>query len=694
MSKSVIATSNVANSVFGTWMLIKDPSDLIPPFESLEDSPLSCAFTGNKGDELVLMSRHDFNGIEEIIFEGKANEEDLFRTYQLGKLNIEKYNNSKVIIAIVVGIFSEFESFIIIRYGPSPNSQSSEKFSVDPENNILKIETDIILPNGTTSQATRYFNRKLPAKNISKMGITPARCIASFGWLYQDFRSKTMLETATVQVLDAWSIISPKLKIKGSALGHFKITDGLQITRSFGNKLTDGETVIVFLVQVNVGGKSWSTVHRYREFDALRLFIESRKHLRSERYWKRVGGSEPTFPRKRAMSMTLSMDSYPQYIKDRIGGLQAFMNFHCKLGGHEVQSIIDALCSFLEIPEHLKSAEEAVKATKESALPPDDSIATIKVEKKNSAMSFFAVGNTHADAKRDSLLVDGPFAPKKASSTFVPTSTKTHNPSFAEEITNAPLKSAMSKPVTNSGEDDISIRPSKVDQTPNVLTARNVQTLAASSQNVSYKDLSGLSMVSPLVMSQDTVFKYPQDALYAVLQSGLIVIKHGRQGKPKRRLIRSNSGVTRLYWGDVPEGSGSDPASQDLPSESKSFVITEAIEIRRGTDEDNDDGSVSGSVSRQETSTTDEEYNNSKTTKNRRNSFFSLGGGGKPSDIIKYGTKTLRKNKLSFEEMRVSFSIILKDRSFDIQCLNEKDFTFLYNNLLNYWKLLVKKNTV
>jgi hypothetical protein len=119
MSSPTIA---VGNSVFGTWTLLKDSSDLIPPFEKLDDSPLSCSFTGQKDDELVLTSRHDFNGIEEVIMEGTANDAKITRTYQIGKLNFEKFHGTKVICAILVGILNNFESFIIIRYGPAPNS--------------------------------------------------------------------------------------------------------------------------------------------------------------------------------------------------------------------------------------------------------------------------------------------------------------------------------------------------------------------------------------------------------------------------------------------------------------------------------------------------------------------------------------------------------------------------------------------
>ena len=97
-----------------------------------------------------------------------------------------------------------------------------------------------------------------------------------------------------------------------------------------------------------MSGRSWHVVHRYKEFDALRQFINTRKPLRSERYWSRMI-AEPAFPRKRALSLQLSMETQQQYIKDRITGLQEYVHFHASNGGHEIQSVIDALCAFLEV---------------------------------------------------------------------------------------------------------------------------------------------------------------------------------------------------------------------------------------------------------------------------------------------------------------------------------------------------------
>lgn len=146
----------------------------------------------------------------------------------------------------------------------------------------------------------------------------------------------------------------------------------------------------------------------------------------------------------------------------------------------------------------------------------------------------------------------------------------------------------------------------------------------------------------------------------------------GRQGKPKKRLLRCDTGMLRLYWGEVPDTkalkSTIADVAQDLPSENKSIELLEAIEVRRATEEDSDDVStVAGTA------------------------VTSGPGTASAAAAGKYGTKILRRNKLKPEELSLSFSIILKDRSFDIQCLNEADFRFLYINILHYWKMMSNK---
>lgn len=97
--------------------------------------------------------------------------------------------------------------------------------------------------------------------------------------------------------------------------------------------------------------------------------------------------------------------------------------------------------------------------------------------------------------------------------------------------------------------------------------------------------------------------------LVAALEKGMEVIKHGRSGAPKKRLLRCDTTGTLLYW----------HADGD---NSKSVNINEVTSIRKGSEPDP----------------------LSPTTKQ------------------KYGTTVLRRH-CKAEELAISFSLILPDRS-------------------------------
>lgn len=105
----------------------------------------------------------------------------------------------------------------------------------------------------------------------------------------------------------------------------------------------------------------------------------------------------------------------------------------------------------------------------------------------------------------------------------------------------------------------------------------------------------------------------------------------GRKGSPKERLLLTNGTVTRLYWSN-------EVKSNVLPDETKSVALREVLEIRRGSDPDPD----------------------------------------KPGLI---GTDVLRKAGLKPYELDNSFSLVLRDRTLDIQCKNNDDYLLLFSNL-------------
>lgn len=130
--------------------------------------------------------------------------------------------------------------------------------------------------------------------------------------------------------------------------------------------------------------------------------------------------------------------------------------------------------------------------------------------------------------------------------------------------------------------------------------------------------------------------------LLTKLGPGMRVLKHGRSGRPKMRLLKSNGNITRLHWSDNLE-------SQDLSAESKSVNLYDVSEVRYGTDPD-------------------------------------------PTNPSLCGTATLRKH-CSPEDLETSFSLILPDRTFDIQCMNKYDCDVLVSGLREHCaELKVKGN--
>jgi len=95
---------------------------------------------------------------------------------------------------------------------------------------------------------------------------------------------------------------------------------------------------------VKCSGKTWQVIHRYKEFDALRMFITSRKKPLPQRYWKDIG-EEPPFPAKRALTLKPNTKA----LEARANALQQYLMFHVSRGGHDIPGIIDTLCSFLEV---------------------------------------------------------------------------------------------------------------------------------------------------------------------------------------------------------------------------------------------------------------------------------------------------------------------------------------------------------
>jgi hypothetical protein len=125
----------------------------------------------------------------------------------------------------------------------------------------------------------------------------------------------------------------------------------------------------------------------------------------------------------------------------------------------------------------------------------------------------------------------------------------------------------------------------------------------------------------------------------------MLCIEHiyisGRSGRPKERFLLCNPTVSRIYW--------SDDDKCALPDDSKSINLREVLEIRRANDPDPD----------------------------------------KPGLI---GTDILRKATLKPFELDNTFSLVLRERTLDIQCKNNDDYLLLFSNLQR--QIVVLKNAL
>ena len=215
----------------------------------------------------------------------------------------------------------------------------------------------------------------------------------------------------------------------------------------------------------------------------------------------------------------------------------------------------------------------------------------------------------------------------------------------------------------------------------------------------------------------------PREILLTRLLHGILVIKHGRQGNPKKRVLRCDASVTMLLWSapgpdaDKRKSTGIASGSSDSADASadKLVLLKEVQSVRMGTEIDptcnagptdsaisspdsavargrgdrdgkrpaysNDD---SVSVADTESVFNDNQsavgsmaHHGQKAAKRRSSLFFTSAAAG---DKTYTGTATLRRH-VKQEDLSLCFSLILPTRSFDIQCLEAADFDFLFYNL-------------
>lgn len=158
-------------------------------------------------------------------------------------------------------------------------------------------------------------------------------------------------------------------------------------------------------------------------------------------------------------------------------------------------------------------------------------------------------------------------------------------------------------------------------------------------------------------------------------KGGLIIIKHGRNGKPKSRRLQCDHAVTRLYC-------RSDHAYKDV-------MINDIIAVRRGTDVDPTSSSVGPNFA--------DDTNASSTVKNlaRENAIPFIPSNGKKAVLdqgpVLFGSANLRRH-CDPKDMPLCLCLVTQERTFDIQFMNKKVFDEFYQHILVLTEMNIKSD--
>lgn len=506
----------------GAWVLRTRGSDHVPGIEGVTAAPISAKIRGLHKSERFIITQRAAGLIEEIqlMLRGQNVKGYMSNSYQIGKLNYEKKN----LCAVITCVDKEFRELCIQRMGPAKGQRSLERYTLDNNKREIKVEIDIDSSDSGRVKMVKYLVRSADSADVKVPPLIKFRTTnATNNWQNEESHCIELIGETSVDIQG--SVVrcintrnGHSVNIEDDSQTTSPATKAPETRRYFDGKFIQDEKVTYFVVRVMLGGSYWDIVRRYKEFDALRNFVETQ-----------AGSSfsfEP-FPGKTLFKSKGKSFENRKFCLNKY--IESILRSECV----SMSNIRDSVCSFLEIPEHLSKITES------------------RIGTGGQAISRAISGGS------------GGSGPSNASETSVLTAS----------------------------------------------TLRN-----------------GI---------QETAYTYPQDALFSRLSQGIVVIKHGRQGRPHARVLRCNDAVTRIYWSDpkiIHQGS--------LPPEDKSLRLREVLDVRRGTDPD-------------------------------------------PNARGKVGTSILRKN-CTKETLPLTFSLILSSRSFDIQCMNETEFNFLYGNFSAY----------
>jgi len=603
---------------------------------------------------------------------------------------------------------------------------------VDPTGNLITLTVDIITTDGYHLNMIRYLERVVDklhsnvpldksAQSFSANAICKSICESTHGWGLFEFWPSNILSSCKASIIKAVKLdpsisksthstpksspmASPSSTIKQIQLTSEIVWESPTLTATTSsstsqppvvsnNRLAEGETAVVeFVIRVEVGTAVWWVTHRYREFDALRhfLLLQDPFNVAFKEF------CDANFPGKHMLGLAFRTG----LLQQRIEGLNAFLTYFLENCRYCRQNSLDALLEFLTVPEQLLQSKLASGASK----PGQQVMAKASSQSGLSAAmsSMFGLGSGSGGDKNSgepAATVHRAQQPSQeekssASNNNSNNSSSSSNPVPAPQPLQPKRSSLLSFTTTQKTPVSPPISPAAPPST--VVTVQQLGLLGRND---------------------------PRTILYARLQSGILVIKHGRQGAPKRRILQSDSEITALFW--MAEPRKRSEASESSLNADKSVQLSEVLSVRMGTEIDPtasrihphlssshatsyssaaspvstsdtlDDGALhpegtspgrklSNGSETQSVATSvalsTQQGTSGKSQYKRKSSFFSSSAGSSDSSGVYTGTATLRRN-CKPEDLSLCFSLILPSRTFDIQCLDVADFDLLFYNL-------------
>lgn len=629
------------------------------------------------------------------------------RHYQLGTANFESISSGAVILGIVQNCSGNFEEFCVFRIGPKSGQSSREIYKLDKATGHLVLKVTILTPIGITVPIVRIFRRVDPLNSYNAGSVKEENAVnrlhsdsafsrasigsfnnispsiaATVGWKIYEFWPSNILTASKISMVKAVKITTPSVNsnakqqeqilwsnqgIEATSRDELEKTL-VSIARRHGNRVSDGEEIIEFVMLVTIGTsdlrkRSWYTSHRFKEFDALRQFIVNQDPCN-----KAFLDQSSKFPSK----VIIGIAHRQSALLARVQGLEQFMTYFLSNARYMRQNSVDAVCSFLQIPEHL--AEVALLAETARAPKP------IKPPKRSifgSISTSYTATDTTTTAARSSKI------PKsKSAAATSPINVGNNSPGKG-----TPSSSRTTTPAT------VSASAATSTTTPTTTTILN----QIAELEVSHEDLDIAMKASSDLPSKGNISTYGNGGkssravlLSRMVSEGILVVKHGRSGAPKKRVLKCDPDLTILYWQSPADAAKEEKQRKStknvVPNVSKfeqkddKFVRMDAIQsIRMGTEID---PSAPQAAEAQEAMDAIEDVDagppEQKMPSKRRSTLFGKKSG---ANAVQFGTATLRRNCSEDDELSLCFSLIMSERTFDVQCLNKEDFDFLFYNL-------------